>query len=209
MAATSPIEIVGLTALSIRVTLQRETEAEGSLDADAPFVALILGYTPLRTWWSKSNPSEANRIRLVVDLLGWSAASRGCRIFISASDGGGWIHQIMAELLDPAFLPEVDLPGKLVAGDLVRFLEMPGCLGPTLGLTCFAQSDVVVRRKRIWGLKPQLLAGAVPEMAAVLARGRHGFVEGVWPPGLCVPQADPEWLERAEADYFRYWCNLR
>ena len=214
MEISSPIEIDGLTDLSVSVTgawMRRDSYVlwEGFLEAESPFVVLIVGYVPLCTWWSKSNPSDGNRLELVANLLGWSEADGSCRVYFRAGDGGGgWIHQSMAVLPVADSPPEIDLPEKMVAGELVRFLEPPGFLGPILGLACFAKSDVVVRRKHVWGLKAPLLADASPELAQVLARGRHGCIDGVWPPNVRLPQLDSQSLERAEGDYFRYWCNL-
>jgi hypothetical protein len=180
MATSSPMHLDGLTALSVSVAGRAVrcpdgTLWKGFLEAESPFVALTMGYLPQCAYWSKSLPSERNRMDLRVALTRAPAEPLHCRLFLGAGSSA-FMHQILVRLPCPEFLPRVDLPEQIGAGALVRFLEFPSCSGPVFGLACFAKSDVVVRRKHVWGLKPRLLASARPELAEVLARGRHGCV---------------------------------
>ena len=105
MAMSSPIHIDGLTALSISVTgswVRRDnsTRWEGFLEAESPFVTLLVGYAPLCTYWSKSScsgwsetsgedtvdsrSSNETRMSLVVEVSRGPTAPLHCCLFLRA-----------------------------------------------------------------------------------------------------------------------------
>ncbi len=147
----------------------------GTASADVSFVALLVVRLPERTLWAKSAPSRSTPLPVELLLHQTSWDGLGFRFICSmGSAAASATGRVTARDYRP------DLPSRLAAVAGAPFVLARIDATPPIEIVgiFFAKSDVKVRRKRVWGVRPVHLAKLPVPVAAALSRGRRGALEG-------------------------------
>jgi hypothetical protein len=146
---------------------------KGSISCKEQFVTLVVVQLAGQLLWAKSLPSREKSIDLALDLFPISQTEPHFRFYFSAGTGA-FIHNVTARLVDRDHRPSILAPIEFETGLLVPFAKVRPQMD--FSFACLSKGDVVVRRRYVWGLKPQFLTELESPWLEILPKGRSGVV---------------------------------
>lgn len=146
---------------------------EGTVSCGEQFVILIFIELGNEMLWAKSLPGKNNSLDLRFDLYPTSK-TEPCFQFNYFLRQWLFIQSVTAKLVNRDYRPPILAPKEFKTGVVVPFANfLPGL---EFSFVCFAKTDVIVRRRYVWGLKPRFLDSLESPWREILAKGRSGVV---------------------------------
>lgn len=147
---------------------------EGTISCEEQFVVLIFIVKATEMFWAKSLPSTNSSLDLTFDLYPTSNTEPCFQLHYFCGNGA-FIQNVTAKLVDRQHRPPILAPKTFRTGFIIPLANvLPGL---QLSFMCFAKSDVIVRRRYVWGLKSRFLDSLDSPWREVLAKGRSGTAQ--------------------------------
>jgi len=151
------------------------TTWKGTARASEPILSVCMVQCGDRTEWAKT--PLTNYTSLDLDLNLHYRRREGCDVQFLYFLGQAWVQEATATVPSQDYRPEILAQRRVRTGELVELAAVTSTPVVRVLALFLEKREVRVGRKRIWRVRPELLAGFAPPLRGILGGGRTGVAD--------------------------------